>query len=100
MLDQPVLELLFQGDALVTGLRKAVDGVHHEVEALQLVQHRHHIEGRRNGPLFLGKLAEKLPAGGTLRWAVPPEIGSSPKPSIRTNLPTGISCNSRYFNQG
>ena len=36
-----VLELLLQVDALVAGLRQAVDGVHHEVEAVQIVQHRH-----------------------------------------------------------
>ena len=39
-------------DTLVTGLRQAVDGVHHEVEAIQVVQHRH-VEGRGDGALFL-----------------------------------------------
>ena len=45
-------ELLLQVDALVAGLRQAVDGVHHEVEAVQIVQHRH-VECRRDGALFL-----------------------------------------------
>jgi len=42
--DQLVLELLLQVDAPVSGLGQAVDGVHHEMEAVQLVQHRH-VEG-------------------------------------------------------
>ena len=52
VLDQLVLELLLQVDALVAGLRQAVDGVHHEVEAVQVVQHRH-VEGRGDGAFFL-----------------------------------------------
>ena len=43
---------LLQVDALVAGLRQAVDGIHHEVEAVQIVQHRH-VEGRGDGALFL-----------------------------------------------
>ena len=46
-----VLELLLQVDALVAGLRQAVDGVHREVEAVQIVQHRH-VEGGSDGALF------------------------------------------------
>jgi len=41
VLDELVLELLLQVDALVAGLRQAVDGVHHQVEAVQVVQHRY-----------------------------------------------------------
>ncbi len=52
VLDKLVLELLLQVDALVAGLRQTVDGVHHEMEAVQIVQHRH-VEGRGNGALFL-----------------------------------------------
>jgi hypothetical protein len=52
MLDRLVFELLLQIDSLVAGLRQAVDGVHHQVEAIQFVQHCH-IERGRNGPLFL-----------------------------------------------
>jgi hypothetical protein len=35
VLDELVLELLLQIDALVAGLRQAVDGVHHEADALR-----------------------------------------------------------------
>ena len=52
VLDELVLELLFQVDALVAGLRQAVDGIHDEVEAVQIVQHRH-VEGRGDGAFFL-----------------------------------------------
>src|ERR1700732_3101335 len=38
VLDQLVLELLLQVDALVTSLRQAVDGVHHKVKAIEVVQ--------------------------------------------------------------
>src|SRR5512135_805762 len=38
VLDQFVLELLLQVDALVAGLRQTVDHVHHQVEAVQVVQ--------------------------------------------------------------
>jgi hypothetical protein len=50
--DQLAPELLLQVDALVAGLRQAVDGVHDEVEAVQLVQHRH-VKERGDGALFL-----------------------------------------------
>src|ERR1039458_9098085 len=49
MLDELVLELLLQVDALVAGLWQAIDGVHHEVKAGQVVQHRP-VEGRGDGP--------------------------------------------------
>jgi len=52
VLDKLVLELLLQVDALVAGPRQAIDGVHHEMEAVQIVQHRH-IEGRGDGTLLL-----------------------------------------------
>ena len=52
VLDQLVLELLLEVDAPVAGLRQAIDGIHHEVEAIELVEHRH-IEGRGDGPLLL-----------------------------------------------
>jgi hypothetical protein len=39
VLDQLVLELLLQVNALVAGLRQAVDGVHHEMEAVQIARH-------------------------------------------------------------
>jgi len=44
VLDQLVPELLLQVDAPLAGLRHAIDCVHHEVEAVQVVQHRH-VEG-------------------------------------------------------
>jgi hypothetical protein len=47
MLDQLVLELLLQVNASVADLRNTVDGVDHEMKAVQLVQHRH-VEGRRD----------------------------------------------------
>ena len=53
MLDQLVLELLFQEeDALFADLRQAVNGVHHEVETVQISQHRP-VEGRGDCTLFL-----------------------------------------------
>ena len=52
MLDQLVLELLFQVNPLIAGLRQAVDGVHHKMKAVQIVQHGH-IEGCGDGALFL-----------------------------------------------
>src|SRR5665647_2799541 len=52
VLDKLVLELLLQVDASVAGLWQAVDGVHHEMEAVQIVQYRH-VEGRRDSALFL-----------------------------------------------
>ena len=50
--DQLVLERLLQGDFLVAGPRQAADGIHHEVEVVQIVQHRH-IEECGDGTLFL-----------------------------------------------
>jgi len=41
VLDQLVLELLRQLDISIASLRQAVDSVHHQVEAVQVVQHRH-----------------------------------------------------------
>ena len=52
VLDQLVLELVFQINAPVTGLRQAIDSVHYEVEAIQVVQHSH-VEGCGDGALFL-----------------------------------------------
>ena len=52
VLDELVLERLLQGDSLVAGLRQAADGIHHEVEVVQIVQHRH-VEERGDGTLFL-----------------------------------------------
>src|ERR1700681_933442 len=52
VLDQLVAQLLLQVDACAAGLWQTVDGVHHEVKAVQIVQHGH-IEGRRDGALFL-----------------------------------------------
>jgi len=52
VLDQLVPELLLQVDAPLAGLRHAIDCVHHEVEAVQVVQHRH-VEGGGDSPLLL-----------------------------------------------
>jgi hypothetical protein len=52
VLDQLVLGLPLQVDALVPGLRQAVDGVHHKVEAVQIVQHRH-VERRCDSAFLL-----------------------------------------------
>ena len=41
VLNKLVLELLFQIDAFVAGLRQAVNGVHHEMKTVKLVQHGH-----------------------------------------------------------
>jgi len=51
MLNQLVLELLLQVDALVAGLRQAVNGVHHEVEAVPSRSVRS-CRRRRDGALF------------------------------------------------
>jgi len=55
VLDQLVLELLLQLDALVAGLRQEVDDIHHEVEAVKIVQHRH-VEGRGDSAVFMVRL--------------------------------------------
>jgi hypothetical protein len=52
VLDPLVLELLLQGDGPVAGLGNAVDDVHHEMEAVHVVQHGH-VEGRGDGALLL-----------------------------------------------
>jgi hypothetical protein len=50
--DQLVLELLLEVNALVTGLRQAIDDIHHQVKAVQIIQHRH-VERRGDGAFFL-----------------------------------------------
>jgi hypothetical protein len=52
VLDQLVLEMLLPVDSLLAGLRQPVDGVQDEVEAVQIVQHRH-VEGGSDRTLFL-----------------------------------------------
>src|SRR5580698_10573995 len=52
VLDQLVHELLLQVDPLVADLRHAVDGVDDQMEAVQIVQHRH-VEGRSDGAFLL-----------------------------------------------
>ena len=49
---QFVHQLLFQASSLVAGLRHAVDGVHHKMKTIEIVQHRH-VEGRRDRAFFL-----------------------------------------------
>jgi hypothetical protein len=55
VLDQLVLELRLQGNALVAGLWQAVGGVHHQVEAVRVVQYRH-VEGRGDSAVFMVRL--------------------------------------------
>ena len=50
--DQLIFELLFQVDSLLSGLRQTINGVHHEVEAVEIVQHRH-VECCGDRALFL-----------------------------------------------
>ena len=52
MLDQLVLELLFQVNPLIAGLWEPIDDVHHKMEAVQIVQHGH-VEWCGDGALFL-----------------------------------------------
>ena len=52
MLDELVLKLLLQIGALGTHLRQAVDHVHHQVEAIQIVKHGH-VEGGGDRAFFL-----------------------------------------------
>src|SRR5450631_4219253 len=47
-----VLKLLFEIDAFGSGLRQTVYGVHHEMKAIQLIQHGH-VEGCGDGAFFL-----------------------------------------------
>lgn len=51
MFDEFGLELLFENLAFFTGLRQAVNGVHHEMKTVQFVQHGH-VEGRGDGAFF------------------------------------------------
>ena len=51
VLDKFVLKLLLEIDALVAGLWQAIDGVHDEVEAVQIIEHRH-IERRGDRTFF------------------------------------------------
>ena len=50
--DQLALYLPLYIDAFVAGLRQAVDGIHHEMEAIEIVQDRH-VKWRGDGALFL-----------------------------------------------
>lgn len=52
VLDQLVPELLLQVNALIAGLWQAIDGVHHEVKAIQIIHHCH-VERGGNRALFL-----------------------------------------------
>src|ERR1039458_6052005 len=52
VLDELVLKLLLEIDAPVARLWQAINGGHDEVEAIQIIQHRH-VEGRGDGPFFL-----------------------------------------------
>ncbi len=46
-----VAEFPLQADNLVCGLRQAIYGVHHQVEAIQVVQHGH-VEGCGDATFF------------------------------------------------
>src|SRR5712672_2792787 len=52
VLDEFILKLLLQVDTRTARLRETVDGVDHEVKAVEVVQHRH-VEGGRNRTLLL-----------------------------------------------
>jgi len=52
VLEQLLSELLLHVEALLAGLRQAIDGVDDEMEAVQIVQHRH-VERGRDRALFL-----------------------------------------------
>ena len=60
--------MLLQVGALGAQLRHAVDHVLHEVEAIQLVLHPH-VEGRRDGALFL--------VAADVKVAVRPAVGET-----------------------
>ena len=48
----PNWPILLHSDAALTGLRQAVDGIHHEVIAVHVIQHGH-VEWRGDGTLLL-----------------------------------------------
>ena len=52
VLDEFILQLLLQKSSCVTGLWQAVDGVHDQVEAIQIVEYRH-VEGGSDGAFLL-----------------------------------------------
>ena len=52
VLEQFLLQSLFQFEAFFADLRQAVDRIHHQMIAIQIVQHRH-IKGRGDRALFL-----------------------------------------------
>ena len=52
VLDQLVLHVLLQVSAFRTQMRQAIDYVLHQMKPVQIVLHAH-VEGRRNGALFL-----------------------------------------------
>jgi len=52
VLDQFIAQLLLQINAPAAGLRQTIDGVHHQMEAVQIVQHRH-VERGGDRPLLL-----------------------------------------------
>ena len=52
VLDQLVLQLPLQMNALAARLRQAIDDVHDEMEAIQIVEYRH-VEGGRDRAFFL-----------------------------------------------
>src|SRR5882724_13609275 len=52
VLDQLIAQLLLQINTPAAGLRQTIDGVHHQVKTIQVVQHRH-IERRGDRAFFL-----------------------------------------------
>ena len=52
MVDQLVPELLLEVDALAAGLRQTINGIHHQVKTVQVIEHGH-IERSGDGALFL-----------------------------------------------
>jgi len=52
VLDQLGLELLLEGDAFFSGLGQAIDGVHYEVETVEVIEHGH-VEGRGDRAFLL-----------------------------------------------
>src|SRR5487761_1405951 len=52
VLNELVLKLLLQVDALGARLRQAIDHIHHQMEAIEIVQHRH-VDKHGDRALFL-----------------------------------------------
>ena len=69
VLDELVLKLLLEIGPLGTGLRHAIDRIHHQVEAIHVI-HDRHVEGRRDRALFLVASDVQVAVGSAVRQPV------------------------------